>query len=90
LTFSSTLPGDVGLHSLTIEGYYSSYVDAVAPTVTHEQTIQVTLEPSCSFSPITQATPLTDMSANLFESATQALPLYSHQYKSAWDASGVP
>jgi len=30
------------------------------------------------------------MSANLFESATQALPLYSHQYKSAWDASGVP
>jgi len=54
LTLASILPADVDSHSITIEAYYATYIDSVAPTQTHEQTIQVTIEPACnivSFSP---------------------------------------
>jgi len=35
LTLASILPADVDSHSITIEAYYATYIDSVAPTQTH-------------------------------------------------------
>jgi len=85
LTLDSSDPLNVGTHSAQL----SLSIDE-NPTSPALSSFSVTINPTCSFSPITQATPLVDMNIELFGTTTQTLPSYSHQYKSTWDASGIP
>jgi len=85
LTLDTGDPLNVGTHSAQL----SLSIDE-SPTSPALSSFSVTINPTCSFSPITQAAPLTDMNIDLFGTATQTLPTYSHQFKSTWDTSGVP